>query len=43
MIGFGLKLSKNFKQVIQDSPAWLLGNGFWDNSGTWIDAEIWND
>lgn len=29
--------------ILPPSFAWLLGNGFWDDSGTWIDTEIWND
>lgn len=43
MIGIGLNIlraGRNYTQVIYD---WILGNGYWDDTGVWRDTAMWND
>lgn len=46
MLGFGLRLAKNFKKP-NSAPIpeleWILAAGFWNDSGVWIDSETWID
>ena len=43
MIGIGLNIlraGRSYAAVIYD---WILGNGYWDDTGVWRDSAEWND
>jgi len=35
------RIINQFRDTTQ--PVWILADGTWNDSGVWVDGEIWND